>query len=257
MTRIIDQRQSLHRQIAVQRNRNDDLVTQLGHMQALANLGLTAAMIAHEMNNILTPLGTYAQLALSHPDDPQLVQKTLHKTVLNARRASKILQSMLGMATGRPQAKAWCALESLVSEIFDCLGRDFSKDGITVIMEFERDLRIWADGISLQQVLMNLILNSREAMLVSGGVLTISGKEIDASIRMEVRDTGCGIPSEYLQKVFEPFFTTKTEKSDAARTGSGLGLAFCKRVVDAHGGTITVDSTVGEGTIFRITLPKP
>ncbi|MBE0535071.1 MAG: hypothetical protein IH624_05320 [Phycisphaerae bacterium] len=257
MTRILDQRRSLHHQLATQRNRNDELETQMGHMQALANLGLTSAMIAHEMNNVLTPLGTYAQLALSHPEDKQLIQKTLQKTALNARRASKILQSMLAMANGRPQAKASCNVEALVKEIFQCLARDFSKDSITVVLEIERDLAVWADGISLQQVLMNLILNAREAMLEAGGLLTIAAKQFDEFVRIEVRDTGCGIAREHMQKIFEPFFTTKTEESEAPRTGAGLGLAFCKRVIQSHDGAISVDSELGHGTTFRITLPIP
>ncbi len=229
----------------------------MGHMQALANLGLTSAMIAHEMNNILTPLGTYAQLALSRPDDSQLIEKTLQKTVLNARRASKILQSMLAMANGRPQARTWCPVEPMVSEIFQCLGRDFAKDGITVVIDMERDIEVWADGISLQQVVMNLILNAREAMLEAGGVLTISAGRFDESTRIEVRDTGCGIARQYLPRIFEPFFTTKTKESEAARTGSGLGLAFCKRVIESHGGIISVNSQIGQGTAFRINLPIP
>lgn len=257
MTRILDQRKALHHQLATQRHRNDELETQLGHMQALANLGLTSAMIAHEMNNILTPLATYAQLALSHPDDSQLVQKTLQKTVLNARRASKILESMLAMANGRPQARALCNVETMVKDIFQCLARDFSKDGITVVLEIERDVEVWADGISVQQVLMNLILNAREAMLQRGGMLTIAARRLDESIRIEVRDSGCGIARDQLQRIFEPFFTTKTEASDAARTGAGLGLAFCRRVIDSHDGAISVDSEVGCGTTFRITLPAP
>lgn len=257
MARILEQRRSLHRQLATQRDRTAELEVQLGHMQALANLGLTSAMIAHEMNNILTPLGTYAQLALNHPDDAQLIEKTLQKTVLNSRRASRILQSMLAMANGRPQARTSCPVEPMVTEIFQCLARDFSKDGISVVLEIEPGLEVWADGISLQQVLMNLILNAREAMLDRGGILTVAARRMEDSVRTEVRDTGIGIERRHMARIFEPFFTTKTTESDAPRTGAGLGLAFCKRVIDSHNGIITVDSEVGQGTTFRITLPSP
>ncbi len=104
---------------------------------------------------------------------------------------------------------------------------------------------------------MNLILNAREAMLPKGGTLTISARQDAGSLRIEIADTGCGIQRCDLAKIFQPFFSTKTESAQAAHHGAGLGLAFCKRVVEAHSGAISVDSQPGCGTTFRITLPVP
>ncbi len=255
MTQILEKRQSLHRRLEHQEKMNGQLHSQLGQFQALANIGIVSAMIAHEMNNILTPLGSYAELALSHPDDKELTQKALNKTVLNSRRASQILQSMLAMATDKEQTKGPCRLKEMVDEIFMCLARDFSKDRIDVRVEIDDDLEVWAEGVCLQQVIMNLILNAREAMLAAGGILTITAEDKRNSVAITVGDTGCGIDRGDLPKIFDAFFTTKTVESEARRTGAGLGLAFCKRVVDSHEGSITVDSEPGKGTQFRISLP--
>jgi len=103
---------------------------------------------------------------------------------------------------------------------------------------------------------MNLILNAREAMLPGGGTLTIGAGSTENSVIITVGDTGCGIDSENFDRIFESFFTTKTGDSDSERTGAGLGLAFCKRVIDAHKGSISVDSQPGKGTTFRVALPK-
>lgn len=255
MAELLERRQALHRRLACQEKLNSQLHSQLGQFQALANLGMVSAMIAHEMNNILTPLGNYAQLALNHPDDRALTEKTLQKTVLNSRRASKILESMLAMATGKEQAKGPCRLKEMVDEIFMCLARDFSKDKIEVRVEIDEKLEAFAEGVCLQQVLMNLILNAREAMLPRGGTLTISAARDSDAVSIAVSDTGCGIEPGNIEKVFEAFFTTKTSESDCRRTGAGLGLAFCRRVVDSHGGEISVESEAGKGTQFRISLP--
>ena len=104
---------------------------------------------------------------------------------------------------------------------------------------------------------MNLILNAREAMLNGGGVLTIEPQTTIDAVEIEVRDTGCGIATNDLENIFEPFFTTKGDKQpEAQRLGSGLGLAFCKQVVEEHRGCISVESEPTKGTSFKIILPK-
>ena len=102
---------------------------------------------------------------------------------------------------------------------------------------------------------MNLILNARDAMLAKGGTLKIKADQTKNQTTIEVTDTGCGIEPENLNRIFTPFFTTKS-KEDSQTTGSGLGLAFCKKIIDEHAGTITVESTPSKGTTFKITLPR-
>ncbi|MHC4655915.1 MAG: sensor histidine kinase [Planctomycetota bacterium] len=258
MTSIIEKRVSLHIRLAEHQQQNDALKTQNAQLQALANIGTVTHMIAHEMNNLLTPVGNYATLAMKSPDDKALVEKALQKTAQSCERATKIMESMLAMADGKMQEKKNARLIVLVEDIFTCLCRDFAKDGVTVNIQIPEDLRVWAVSVQIQQVLMNLILNARDAMLPRGGILDIKATENSDTVQIEVKDTGCGIKPDDLKNIFESFFTTKTDKSSASRcSGSGLGLAFCKKIIDAHGGRISVESKPAEGSRFTITLLKP
>jgi signal transduction histidine kinase len=104
---------------------------------------------------------------------------------------------------------------------------------------------------------MNLILNARDAMLPAGGILTVEAGQTADTVNIEVTDTGCGVERDRLDKIFEPFFTTKKDdKAPSQNPSAGLGLAFCKQIVDAHCGCITVESKPDEGSTFRVTLPK-
>lgn len=254
---IIEKRTSLHKHIADQQLENDVLKSQIGRLQTLANLGTVTCMIAHEINNFLTPLANYSALALNNPDDKALTEKALQKTVQNCSRASKIMESMLAVVNNKSCEKENSLLISLVEEIFSCLCRDFTKDGIIVNIRIPEDLAAWAVPVQIQQVLMNLILNARDVMLPKGGVLTVKAEDDGETVQIEVSDTGAGIEPADLERIFEPFFTTKADKKlQGQRSGSGLGLAFCRKIVDEHNGTISVESKPNEGTIFRITLPK-
>ena len=164
------------------------------------------------------------------------------------------MESILAMANAACAEKVQTPLLPLVNGVFDCLCRDFKKDGITVEIRLREDLQVWAAPIQLQQAMMNLVLNAREAMLPRGGVLTIEAEERTEDVRIKVRDTGCGIEQSQMKKVFDSFFSTKQGDS-SSHSGTGLGLALCKKVIDAHNGTITVESQPGQGTTFTIHLP--
>jgi signal transduction histidine kinase len=258
LTSIIEKRVSLHKRLAEHQQQNKALKSQITQLQGLANIGTITHMIAHEMNNLLTPVGNYATLAVKSLDDKELVEKALNKTTQSYVRAAKIMESLLAMADGKQQEKKSTRLVVLIEEIFTCLCRDFSKDGITVKIQIPEELEVWAVPVQVQQVLMNLILNARDAILPRGGILNIKATESSDAIHVEVTDTGCGIEPDNMKKIFESFFTTKTDISSASRhSGSGLGLAFCKKIIDAHGGSISVESQPEKGSTFTITLPKP
>jgi signal transduction histidine kinase len=256
MATILDKRRSLHKHIISSQQENELLQSQLTHLQSLANIGTVASMIAHEINNILTPLTNYAQLALNNPTDTTLTRKALEKTILNSGRAAKILESIRTLANGEKLNKKSSRLTLMVEDIFICLCRDFLKDKITVNIQIPEELVIWAVPVQIQQVMMNLILNARDAMLPRGGRLTIQASDSADVVTIEVTDTGCGIAAENSKRIFEPFFSTKTLNSPHGQAGAGMGLAFCKHIVEAHNGTIAVNSQVGNGTSFIITLPK-
>ncbi|MDI9433324.1 MAG: HAMP domain-containing sensor histidine kinase [Planctomycetota bacterium] len=257
MASIIDKRLALHQRLAKREQEYTALKSQNVQLQALANLGSATSMIAHEINNLLTPLANYAALAARNPQDADLVAKVLDKTVRNCERASRIMSSMLALANGRTEEKQQVPVRALVDEVFTCLCRDFNKDGIIVRMEISETLEVVCVPVQVQQVFMNLILNARDAMLPGGGLLKVAAVQDGPYVDITVADTGRGIAAENLETIFEPFFTTKaTQENPATYSGSGVGLAFCKRVVDAHGGAISVESHPGEGATFRVRLPQ-
>jgi len=255
---ITEKRVCLHRCIKDQKQQNDALKSQLDQLQHLANIGTVSYMIAHEINNLLTPLKSYASLALNNFDDKALSEKALQKTVQNCERASNVMESMLALANNQTQEKKNTELLTLIEEVFRCLCRDFTKDGITVEISIPQGLMVWAVPVQIQQVLMNLILNARQAMLPRGGVLTIRADEKNDAVEVEIKDTGYGIKPADLECIFDPFFTTKNDKNSSSElSGAGLGLAFCKRVVEGHDGLISVESKPAHGSKFKIILPKP
>jgi signal transduction histidine kinase len=254
LTSVLERRLSLHRELAEQTQVNTELEQQVEQMQALANIGMVSAMAAHEMNNILTPVSNYARLCIKHPDDKQLLQKAIEKAIVNTEHASKILESLLAMANGKQQETKHHSLRYLVDQVFTCIARDFSKDKIKVIIDIPDGFQVWGEGVCLQQVLMNLILNAREAMLGTGGYLMISAQESGGCVLLAVSDTGRGIESHNLKRIFEPFFTTKN-RTTFRQSGTGLGLCFCKKVIENHRGTISLESQPHEGTTFTISLP--
>jgi signal transduction histidine kinase len=257
LTSLIEKRLSLHQVLARKEQENEALRSQNVQLQTLANLGSATAMIAHEINNLLTPLSSYAALAAQNPGDKALVEKVLGRTVRNCQRAAKIMQSLLGMANGQRQQGEEVDVKTLVEEVFTGLCRDFTKDGITVEVHVPEDLRVHCVPVQMQQVLMNLVLNARDAMLGRGGFLRVDASRTDGCVELAVRDTGAGITPENLQDIFRPFFTTKSGQDyPAAGSGSGVGLAFCRRITEAHGGTISVESQPGKGSTFKVRLPK-
>lgn len=225
-------------------------------MRGLANLGLAFSLAVHEINNVLTPLGSYAELALAHPQDTALCEKVQKKTVTNCNRVNKILQNLIKSASGKSNKKDHYKVITLVDNVFDCIARDFTKDGITVDIQIDNDLEIYAVDIDIEHVMMNLILNAWDSMKqCGGGKLTIKAFNQNDEVTIEIRDTGKGIDKQHMKKIFEPFFTTK---SDDSRTlgGSGLGLSFCHQIMDSYQGRITVESEPNVETKFEITFPK-
>lgn len=254
MSSIVERRLSLHRHLAETTQVNSELEEQIEQMQSLAHIGMLSAMAAHEINNILTPVANYARMSRQYPDDEALTKKAIEKAISNTEQASKILESLLSMAGGQGKKKKHHCLKQLVEEVFRCIGRDFSKDNIEIIIDIPDDFLVFGEGVCLQQVLMNLVLNGREAMLGSSGSLKISAHEDEGNAVLKVSDTGCGIEYEKQKQIFEPFFTTKAGNGNR-ESGRGLGLSFCKKVIENHDGIISVESVRDEGTTFTISLP--
>ena len=237
----------------------------LEHHDRLATLGTLAATVAHEFNNLLTPGSNYAQLALRSLDAPApdlaLVRKALTKCQAAGVKAEKICSAILGFAraAGPAEPAARCEVAAVVEEAVATLGRDPEKEGIALRRHVEPGLSVAVDALQLEHVLVNLLVNARQALAGKRhGTLSISAAREatagGAGVRIEVADTGCGIPPDRLPHIFDPFYTTKGG-TDGTAKGTGLGLNLCRQIVERHGGHIRADSTPGRGTTFCLLLP--
>jgi two-component system NtrC family sensor kinase len=236
------------------------LQEQLTESQRLATIGTIAAVIAHEFNNLLTPIVSYSQYALqsanSETPDIKLIRKALSKAFQSSTKAGKICTSMLDLARGE-SSRGEVDIQKLIEEVLLVLARDPHKDGIALRVQAQPGLMVSGDPVQLEQVLLNLLINARHAMLGRGGSLTVKAQRIEETgeIRIQVIDTGPGIPEKHIARIWEPFFTTKGTAKKGETRGTGLGLAICKEIVEHHSGRIEVSSEVGRGTTFTIYLP--
>jgi signal transduction histidine kinase len=238
----------------------DHLKQALTDSQRLATIGTISAVIAHEFNNILTPVISYTQFAITSADsakpDHELIRKALSKSFAGASKAAKICSSMLALARGEGTSGR-VSVRSLIDETLLVLARDPQKDGIALRVQVPDDLFVAGDQVQLEQVLLNLLINARQAMAGRGGSITIRGARAEdgRTVRLSVTDTGPGIPEKVIGRIFDPFFTTKGTARKGEPRGTGLGLAICREIITHHGGRIEVESTVGRGTTFHLTLP--
>ena len=236
---------------------------QLPRTQRLESVGRLAGGIAHDLNNILSPVLMGADLLLDSaraPDDRNLLE--LIKA--SAQRGAAILKQLLMFGRGEGEGLVALQLEPLIQEMLKIIAETFPKN-VSVQSRIAPDLPLLlGNATHLHQVLLNLCINARDAM-PAGGRLTLDAdvEPVDEALAkscaasatgphvvLSVEDTGSGIPPEILDKIFDPFFTTKP-----AGKGTGLGLSTVLGIVRSHRGFIRVDSRPGEGTRFRIYLP--
>jgi two-component system NtrC family sensor kinase len=227
-----------------------NLEEQLRLSEKMAAIGLLAAGVAHEVNTPLTGISSFTQMLLerSEPDDPrtQLLEKIERQTF----RAAKIINSLLNLARPSEGEAGPVDLNGVIGDVLSLLEHQFKTSRIQVRKELTGvPLIIRGVEYKLQQVFLNLFLNARDAM-PKGGWLTISARIDGAQAIVELSDTGVGIPAEHLTRIYDPFFTTKLEGR-----GTGLGLSVTYGIVQEHGGTLVCESTVGQGTRFRLVLP--
>ncbi len=240
-----DQLASLQNEVAALRN-------QLRHAQRLAAIGTMTAMVVHEFNNILTPIISYAQLAQTNPG---LVDKAISHAADGGRRATDICSAILAMTRGEPGQSEEVSLGEMVQQMLGATGREPKRDGIDLVVDIADDLTISTRRVELQQVLLNLFINARAAVMSKRHPrgITISAEKIDAGTTIRVSDTGIGIPTDCLEKIFQPFFTTK---DDGDAQGHGLGLAISQEIVTDLGGRISVQAAENEGATFTVYLPN-
>lgn len=231
------------------------LKEELQQAQSMAALGELASTTTHEFNNVLTTILNYAKLGLRHKDEATRT-KALEKILSAGERASKITNSVLGMARNRGNDPAPTCLAELVDETLVLLERELSKYRVMVERQFAEAPKAMVVGNQIQQVLLNLLTNARQAMSRGGQVVVSLAHEPESSfVELTVRDSGSGIPADILPHIFERGFSTKKGPDESGKGGAGVGLAACREIVESHGGRIRVASTEGRGTAFTLKLP--
>ena len=224
------------------------------HVEKLAALGTLAAGIAHELNNPIGIILSRLEVMLLEAEDQHLAAESvadlqvLHR---HAERLGRIAQSLLSFGRQRQRDHEAVDLADVVEDALLLAGKQLSRERIHVLTTLDHGLpRVWGDATALEQVLMNLLLNARDAM-PTGGTLRIGtslAPGLSGGIRLVVSDTGCGMSPDVLARLAEPFFTTKP-------AGTGLGLSVSYRIIREHGAEVDVWSEPGRGATLSITFP--
>ena len=226
---------------------------QLREAQRMASVGTMTAMIAHEFNNILTPIINYAQMAKRNPS---LTDKALARAADGGQRASAICKAILDMTRKSSEQPEPVNVSELLSDTLQAMARAPMKERIELFVEAPADIFVRVRRVELQQVLLNLLVNARQAVLAVTHQrrIEVLVRTVDGRIAISISDTGVGIPPENMSKIFEPFFTTRKD-GDGSDGGYGLGLPLCKEIVESMGGDIHVQSPPGRGSTFTVQLP--
>ncbi|HEX8128119.1 MAG TPA: ATP-binding protein [Pyrinomonadaceae bacterium] len=233
---------------------------QLSRSRRLATVGQLAAGVAHEINNPLAAITTCAEATLrdirSAPDLAAVAAERswnfyLEEIVRQALRCKAITRGLLDLSRQRRARREPCDINALVEHGVLLLSQREEAQGTPVTMELDPHLgEVATDEVLVRQVLDNLLTNALDAV-EGGGLISISTALDGERARIEVADTGAGIPAEMLVRIFDPFYTTKE-----AGKGSGLGLAISATLAEALGGALTVESKPGAGSRFRLWLPR-
>jgi two-component system NtrC family sensor kinase len=230
--------------------------------EKLAAVGLLASGIAHELNNPLTGVLTFSHLIRDKLPAGSPDAEDMDLVIRETKRCASIIRRLLDFARQKPPEKKFTDLNKMIEETARFIERPAHLNDTVMTMDLAHDLpQLWIDENQIKQVVMNVLVNAQQAT-EGGGTITVrtrvcpepiapeAGAAAVPMVEIAVIDTGCGIPQKDLQRIFDPFFTSKE-----VGKGTGLGLSVSHGIVRAHGGTIKVESAVGEGSTFRIYLP--
>jgi two-component system sensor histidine kinase HydH len=227
------------------------LETEVERGERLSALGNLAAVVGHEVRNPLNAISMGLQRLrreFQPPGDPAEYSRVMDLMQGEVKRLNRIVEEFLSLARPLPLKLDAVRVEELLQDVTALVGGDAETRGIRLTLNVPPDLpAVRVDRDHLKQVLLNLVVNGLDAM-PRGGTLTLRASALRESLVLTVEDTGEGIPADLLPGIFEPYVTTKTK-------GMGLGLAIARRIVEAHGGRIEVESRLGAGSRFVITLP--
>jgi signal transduction histidine kinase len=239
------------------RDELEALRRQVVALQRISSLGILAGGVFHELNNALTPILNYAKLALRNPD-PAYRDRALTRILDAAQRAVAITGGMLGLSRPgkNPDHREPVDLNRLVEGVVLLVGKDLARNKVRLQVQLITRPFARVNPAQIQQVLINLLINARQAMPDGGTVhLRLSVEAGGRLAELSVTDHGIGIAPEDLRRIFEPFFSTKAGPDASGLGGTGLGLAVCRDIIEAHHGRIRAESRPGQGSTFTVLLP--
>ena len=231
------------------------LKSQLAQAQKLTALGELVSTTTHEFNNVLTTIINYAKMGMRHRDAATR-DKAFEKILSAGNRAARITHGILGFARNRSAGFEPTDMVKMIEDALLLLEREMAKYRIAVDKQFQAVPQALINANQIQQVLVNLLVNARQAMPRGGQIIVrLAYDSATEMVELTVRDTGTGIPADRLPQIFDRYYSTKSGPDESGKGGTGLGLSFCRDVIEAHHGRIRVDSTVGKGTAFTLKLP--
>ncbi len=239
-----------------------EMEKRLAEQQKMEAIGQLAGGVAHDFNNLLVGVLGYAELLKEHHSEGSQAARAADVIISAVHQASDLTRQLLGFARKGKHRVAHVDLAQCVRNVNTLLKRTMDRR-ISVLLDLQDDIFIRGDSTQIEQVILNLAVNARDAMPEGGQLrFILRTQDVDPEILglagdseplklavLRTEDTGCGIPQEHLEKIFEPFFTTKEEE------GTGMGLATVYGIVINHGGWIDVSSKPGEGSVFTVYLP--
>jgi PAS domain S-box-containing protein len=251
------QMEALVRDVSDRKRHEDqsrDLYHQLLQAEKMAALGTTISGVAHELNNPLATILTWAERLAARDLDPQ-ARKGFETILGEADRAARIVRNLLTFARKRHTTRTMVDMNQVVRETLALRAYEQRVTNINVIDALASGIpHVFADPHQIQQVLLNLVINAEQAMLAAHGRGTLVVRtwqdEAGESVSLEVNDDGPGVPEEVRKKIFDPFFTTKE-----VGKGTGLGLTVAYAIVEEHGGRLWLESLPGQGASFFIQVP--
>ncbi len=228
------------------------LEEQLQQREKLSSIGLLAAGVAHEVNTPLTGVSSYTQMLMGMLAETDPKHALLLKVRRQAERATNIVNNLLNFSrTGNATEFSELDINKVLDDTLQLLEPQMRGNQIEIVRDYDREApTVFGNAGKLQQVFTNLLLNARDAITVGGSIRISTGPFDEEYLTVEITDTGMGIAPENVAKIYDPFYTTK-----GVGRGTGLGLAVSYGIVQEHSGHISVDSSPGRGTTFRITLP--
>jgi len=259
ITPIFDEKGQVSYFLSIGDDITSEIITQQKLVEAdkMSAVGMLAAGVAHEFKNYLTGIIGNASFALTDLEEDggvQLAHETLTKIIELGERANDVAMSLLTYSKADPEDFNREDIRKIITKSINLVEKEMKNLSIEIVTYFREVPEVKVSTSKMQQLLLNLLINAQHA-IKSNGVITIALLAEDDHLKIKVGDTGFGIPPKNLSKIFDPFFSTKGVWGKDELVGTGMGLSICRNIAREHGGDMTVESIVGMGTTFTLSLP--